>query len=72
MSEDATVGRVLGTDDATPLSFWVAIDPPHSSLWVSGLDRNFVSRVDTGTETATEKPLHTDDAPLGLGVGWEV
>jgi uncharacterized protein len=27
MSEDEHVGRVLGTDDATPLSFWVAIEP---------------------------------------------
>ena len=27
MDEDHAVGRVLGTDDATPLSFWVALAP---------------------------------------------
>ena len=30
------VGRVLGTDDATPLEFWVAIAPGshlHSTTW---------------------------------------
>ena len=26
-AEDAPVGRVLGTEDATPLQFWVAVSP---------------------------------------------
>ena len=24
------VGRVIGIDDATPLEFWVAVDPAHT------------------------------------------
>ncbi len=27
---DAVVGRVIGIDDATPLEFWVAVDPGHT------------------------------------------
>lgn len=30
MVGDAPVGRVIGIDDATPLEFWVAVDPQHT------------------------------------------
>ncbi|MEQ8717713.1 MAG: ATP-binding protein [Acidimicrobiales bacterium] len=29
MSEQPNVGRVLGTEDSTPLEFWVAVEPGH-------------------------------------------
>ncbi len=29
-NEQAVVGRVIGIDDATPLEFWVAVDPQHT------------------------------------------